>query len=162
MRYCGLLLAVALLGCAHSATKVQQEEDEHFTDYHHIGIPTFADSHGQGGLIADSLSKALQTQMLSDAVDRSSLEQILLKYRVGSDTDLGVEALEQIRARITVDAIIFGKMAPDWSGARVIMMDAKMGVPVFSALVKPRNGKKVFATPDDITQEILRAIATLQ
>src|SRR5208282_4924399 len=104
MRFYRIFLVAALLGCAHPLTKVEPEEDERFSDYHKIGIPAFADTRGQGGVIADSLEKALQTQMITEPIDRTILEQVLLKYKVGSTNDFDVEALEQVRVRTSVDA----------------------------------------------------------
>lgn len=161
MRCWIVLLAASLLGCSHSATKILPEEGEYFSDYHQIGIPAFADSHGQGNAIADSLAQGLQSLTGNEPVNRAALEQALAKYKVRSQSDLGVETLEQIHAQAPVDAIIFGKMAPDWSAAKVIMMDARMGVPVFQILAKPSKRAKVFSSPQDISQEILHAISKL-
>jgi len=162
MRYWGLLLAAGLLGCAHSGTKVEPTDGEDFARFHHIGVPSFVDSHGQGALIADDLATALGAQLNNEPVNRKALEAVLSNYNLNSETGLGVEALEAIRKQVSADAIIFGQMAPNWSAVRITVVDAEMGTLVLRALVMPRDKKKFFTGPDEVVREILRVFAGLR
>lgn len=164
MRWASLALALAVfgLGCASTRTRVITEDGESFQKYHRIGVPSFKDRQGKGKEIADGLSAALQAKVYSEAVDRTVLEQILSKYKLDTDQGLGVEALEEIRDKTQADSIIFGSMAPNWSVARITVVETEMGGPVVRALVFPKRGKKVFATPQEVVDETVRALARAQ
>ena len=162
MRILTLLLAVSLLGCANSRTQIRAEDGEQFAMYHHIGILPFSDTRGQGAKLADSLSDALAKQRFNETVDRSLLEQSVKKFKVTPETGIGVEALEEIRGKTAADAILFGKMTPDWSAARVVVLETEMGGAVLSALVRPKGREKVFANADEVSTEIMRAFSRVK
>ena len=161
MRYLGLVLAIALLGCAHSGTKYEAADGVDFSGFHRIGVPSFSDSTGRGAALADALSKGLLGQLNNETVNRQKLEQVLARYKVETQNGLGVEALEEIHNQTAVDAIIFGRMAPNWSAVRLSMVETETGTPVLTAVVKPADNKKTFTDPDEVAKAILRMFARL-
>lgn len=154
-----LLVALSLgwLGCAQSRTRVLPEEGEDFRRYHRIAVPSFVDPRGKGAEIADDISKALQTKLYNESIDRAALEQVLSKYKLDRDQGLGVEALEDIHEKTSADALVFGRMAPDWSSARITVIEVEMGSPVLRALILPKRGQKTFAKAEDVADETVRA-----
>ena len=159
MRFWGLLLSLSLAGCGHSRARVQREEGADFSHLRRFGVPAFTDPRGQGALIADRVSDALQKKMY-DVVDRKTLEEILAKYKPNSRLGLGAEALQSIQTQTSADAIVFGRMAGDGSGAVITIVEMEMGQPVARAFIVPR--KKTFADPEEIASEIARVIAGLR
>lgn len=153
---CVALLTSVWLGCAQSRSRVLPEDGEDIRRYHRIGIPAFTDKQGKGPQIADQLSSALQTKLYNDPVERMPLEQILSRFNLKNDNGLGVEALEEIHSKTSADAVVFGRMAPDWSSARVTVIETEMGSPVLRAVVMPKGRKKAFASPEEIAEEIAR------
>lgn len=160
MRSWGLLSAALLLGCAHSGTQIKSEDGVDLSHYHRIGVPAFTDSRGQGGLIADAVAEGLP-KLLHVAADKKALAPILAKYKLDPQIGLGVEALEEIRIKTSADAILYGRMLPDWSAAMITIMETEMGDPIVNALIKPKEPQKSFATPQEVSQEVLRALADI-
>ena len=151
---CFALLAATWLGCAQSRSRVLPEDGEDIRRYHRIGIPAFADKQGKGPQIADQLSAALQSKLYNDPIERAPLEKILSRFNLKNDSGLGVEALEEIHSKTSADAVVFGRMAPDWSSARVTVIETEMGSPVLRAVVMPKGRKKAFTTPEEIADEV--------
>src|SRR5579863_6764445 len=117
MRYLGFLTVAVVLGCAHHGTVMELETGENLSDYRQIAVPAFLDPRGQGGAVADAVENVLQTQLASKPVDRAALDPVLAEYKVAGPVDPDLEILFHIRQRVPLDAIVFGKMTPDWSSA---------------------------------------------
>ena len=149
---------MGVMGCAHPGTRVQREELVDFAKFRAIGVPSFKDPKGQGERIAQSINDALQKRMY-DPVDGKALEKILAQYKLDKDSGFGLEAMETIRRQTSADAVVLGRMAPDWSEAYLVMFETDSGDPVLRAVLKPRGKKKtVFASPDEVAEETLRVL----
>jgi len=62
-----------------------------------------------------------------------------------------------------VDAIIFGRLAPDWSTAMITVTETEMGGPILQAVLRPRDPKKkAFSDADDVAKEAIRVLASLR
>ena len=158
-RYWRVLFAAVLLGCGHSGTQVRREEGVNFSHYRRIGVPSFNDRRGQGQAIAEGIENTLQ-QLMYEPVDRKALEQLLLKYKPDQEFGLGIEAMESIRNQTHADALVLGRMAPDWSAAAITMVETSTGDPILHAVLKPKGKKKSFAGPDEVVKETLRVITS--
>ena len=161
MRYrpLGLLLVAALFGCAGPKSKVLDDNGE-FPRHKCIGVAPFVDPRCQGQAVADAVENGLQ-QLMYEPVDQKVLAQVLAANKSDHGSSLGIEAIENIHAKVPVDAIIFGRISPDWSTVSVTMVELDMGAPILSAVLRPRGRKKTaFADADDIARELLRVLAT--
>ncbi len=156
-RYAIALLSISLLGCAHSRTRIQRDDSANFSSYRAIGVPSFTDPKGQGLVIAETINADLQ-KLMYDPVDQAALEKILTKYKPGKDSGYDLEALEIIRRKTSADAVVLGRMAPDWSMIFLTMFETQMGSPVLRAVIRPQGKKKVFASPAEISLATIRVI----
>ncbi len=156
MRFWPAALAIALASCGHNGTIAGRVEGEDFSRYHHMGILPFVDAKGQGLLITDEIKKAMEKRMF-DSVDTKALEQVLSKYRIDRGEGLGAEALEDIRSHAPVDSIVIGAMIPDWSAARLVMVETDMGEPIMRAVLKPKNGK-FFRDAEEVVDEAVKVL----
>jgi hypothetical protein len=156
-----LLLTVAvLLGCSGPRSKIIQDEGE-FPNHRAIGVAPFVDSRGKGQAIADAIQAGFQQQMLG-AVDQKALAAALAAAMPNGGTKLGIESIEQIRAKVPVDAIVFGRMAPDWSMAMITVDEMEIGGPILQAVLRPRNRrKKAFTDADEVAREALRVLSSV-
>jgi len=161
LRYRGLLLAAVLLGCAHPGTKFERRDDVDFSRYRRIGVAPFTDSRGQGRRIAEGINRGLPRLMYEPA-DMKALEKILAEHKPDRELGLSLEALVLIRSQTSADALIFGSMAPDWSAAKVSLVETEMGDQILRAIVKPGGkNQKIFSGPDEVVRETLRVFAKL-
>ncbi|MHB2026523.1 MAG: hypothetical protein ACYCPQ_07785 [Elusimicrobiota bacterium] len=161
MRYFGFLLAAALSGCAHSGAVVQAEDGLSLAQYQGIGVAPFNDPRGHGAAIAADIETGLERLMYAP-VDPAVLAQILSKHRLDRRSGLSLEVLENIRDKTSADAIIMGRMAPDWSAASIVMVETAMGDQVLHAILKPAGrNEKAFSSPDEVSQAALKVLAGL-
>lgn len=156
-----LLTVAALLGCAGPKSKVLEDAGE-FSRHRCIGVAPFIDSRGQGQAVADAIEAGLQ-QLMYDPVDQKALAQVLASTMPDRSSSLGLESLEKIHSKAPVDAIIFGRIAPDWSTAMITVNETEMGAPILQAVLRPRGReKKAFADADDVAKEALRVLTSLR
>lgn len=157
-----LFLTATLMGCAHSGTQVQIGDGADFASYHSIGVPPFVDSKGKGTLIAQDINGSLQ-KLMYDPVDMIALQKILAQYKPSRTTGFDLEALEMIRKQTSADAVVLGRMAPDWSAVIITMFETQMGDPVLRAIIKPQ-GKQgtLFKTPEEVAAATLKVILGAQ
>jgi hypothetical protein len=166
MRILALVLALAaasgVAGCGGPKSQVLPEDAVDFRTYRRIGVRAFADKSGRGKEIAAAFDARLQ-QAMYDPVDQKALAVILTQYTPDRDLGYGIEALEVIHTKTGADALITGRMAPDWSSAMVMMSELSAGSPILRALLRPRGRhKKVFTTPDEVAEEFMRVYRDLR
>jgi hypothetical protein len=151
----------ALLGCSSGPrSKILQDAGE-FPRHHSVGVAPFADPRGKGQAIADAIEAGLQ-QLMYEPVDQKALAQVLVANMPDRSSNLGIESLERIKAKAPVDAIIFGRMSPDWSMALITVNETEIGGPILQAVLRPRNRrKKAFTDADEIAREALRVLTAL-
>ena len=155
----GLLALAALIGCSGPKSSIRENNGE-FPAHRCVGVAPFIDPGGRGQAVADAIEAGLQAVMY-EPVDQKALAEVLAAHKPERGSSLGLEALESIRARVPVDAIIFGRIAPDWSAASITVVETEMGGPILSAVLRPRGGKKTaFADPDDLAREALRVLTS--
>jgi hypothetical protein len=154
-------LAVAAAGCSGPRSRVIDDTGE-FARHRCIGVAPFVDSRGQGQAVADLIEGGLQ-QLMYEPVDQKVLAKALAANVPERGVGLGIEALERIHAKVPADAIIFGRIAPDWSFVQVTVTETEMGGPIAQLLLRPRDKrKKSFADPAEIAREALRVLTTLR
>ena len=156
-----LLTIAVLLGCAGPKSKVLEDSGE-FRSRRCIGVAPFIDSRGHGQAVADAIEAGLQ-QLMYEPVDQKALAQVLAASMPDRGSGLGLESLEKIHSKAPVDAIIFGRIAPDWSTALITINETEMGAPILQAVLRPRGGKKkAFSDAEDVAKEALRVLASLR
>lgn len=156
-----LLTITALLGCAGSKSRVIEDAGE-FPNHHCVGVAPFIDSRGHGRAIADAIEARLQ-QLMYEPVDQNALAQVLAANMPDHSSGLGLESLEKIHSKVPVDAIIFGRIAPNWSMAIITVNETEMGSPILQAVLRPHNRrKKAFTDADDVAREAVRVLASLR
>jgi hypothetical protein len=157
------LTLIAVLGCASVPKSEVIEDTGEFAHYHVLGVAPFIDPRGHGAEVADAIEAGLQKQLMYDPVDQKALAQVLGASRPNRNLGLGIETLEQVHARVPVDAILFGRISPDWSAVSISVTETEMGGSVLSAVLRPRDPKKkAFADSDEIAAEALRVLASLR
>jgi hypothetical protein len=156
-----LLTLAALLGCSSGPrSKILQDAGE-FPRHRCVGVAPFADPRGKGQDIADAIEAGLQ-QLMYEPVDQKALAQVLVANMPDRSSNLGIESLERIKAKAPVDAIIFGRVSPDWGMALITVNETEIGGPILQAVLRPRNRrKKAFSSPDEIAREALRVLTAL-
>ncbi|MFI5348144.1 MAG: hypothetical protein ACHQ2Z_01250 [Elusimicrobiota bacterium] len=156
-----LLALAAMLGCAGPQSKVLEDAGE-FPHHRCVGVAPFVDPRGHGEAVADAIEAGLQ-QLMYEPVDQKALAQLLAANKPGRGSTLGIEELERIRAKSPVDAIIFGRLSPDWSTAMITVTETEMGGPILQAVLRPRDPKKkAFADADDVAKEALRILTSIR
>ena len=155
-----LLLLAALLGCAGPKSKVIEDAGE-FPHHRCIGVAPFVDPRGRGQVVADAIEAGLQ-QLMFEPVDQKALAQALAGIP-DRGPNLGLESLEKIHSKTPADAIIFGRLSPDWSTALITVTETEMGAPILQAVLRPRDSrKKAFTGPDEIAKEALRLLMSVR
>ena len=157
-----LTLAAALLVCGCGPkTQIVPEDAVTFRSYRRIGVLAFGDPTGRGQKIADAMDARFQKAFF-DVVDQKAVAEVLAQYKPDRDQGLGVEALEEIRRKTGIDALIIGRMVPDWSAAVVTMVEMTTSGVIMRAVVRPHGfRKKAFASPDEVSDEFMRAYLKL-
>jgi hypothetical protein len=156
-----VLLVVGLAGCSGSRSRVIDDTGE-FPRHRCIGVAPFVDSRGQGQAVADLIEGGLQ-QLMYEPVDEKALAKVLADNAPERGVGLGIEALEKIHAKVPADAIVFGRIAPDWSFVQVTVTETEMGGPIAQLLLRPRGRhRKAFADPAEIAREALRVLTSLR
>jgi hypothetical protein len=158
LRVLAAALLGALLGCSGAKSRVLDDTGD-FPHHRCVGVAPFADPRGQGRVVADLIESGLQ-QLMYEPVDQKALAEVLADIP-GRGPDLGLEALEKIHRKVPVDAIIFGRIAPDWSLVTITVNDTEMGGPILQAVLRPVK-KKSFSDPADIAREAIRLLASLR
>jgi hypothetical protein len=149
-----------LLGCSGPQSKVLQDAGE-FPRHRCIGVAPFVDPRGHGQEIADAIEAGLQ-QLMYEPVDQKALAQVLATSMPDRSSNLGIESLERIHAKTPVDAIIFGRMAPDWSMALLTVNETEIGGPILQVALRPRHRKKKsFTDADDVAKEAVRILTSI-
>ncbi len=163
MRFSPLVVLAlgALLGCAGARSRVIDDIGE-FPSHRCVGVAPFFDPRGQGQAIADLIEAGLQ-QMMYEPIDQKALAKVLAAYPPDHGTSLGIEALEQLHAKVPADAVIFGRVAPDMSLVQLTVTETEMGGPIVQAVLRPRDPKKkAFTDSAEIAREALRVLASLR
>ncbi len=161
MRSLWLALAAltVLAGCAPKS-KVLPEEAVEFRAFRRIGASPFGDKTGRGPQVAVAIEAALEGAGY-EPVDHKELLKVLEEHKPDRELGLGIEALELLRTKVGADAVVFGRMAPDWSFATVTLVEGETGNSVLHAIMRPRKGK-AFASPDDVGAEFVRILSKLK
>jgi hypothetical protein len=153
------LTLAALTGCASAPkSRILQDAGE-FPHHRNVGVAPFADPRGKGKAVADAIEDGLQLAMY-EPVDEKALQDVLARNMPDRGSQIGLEALEKIKAKVPVDAIIFGRIAPDWSLVLVTVNETEMGAPILQLALRPASGKKSFSDPAEIAKETLRVLGT--
>ena len=159
-RLAGVLALAALAGCAGPRSKVLVDAGE-FSGHRCVGVAPFVDSRGQGQVIADAIEAGLQ-QLMYEPVDQKALADILVENKPDRSSTLSLESVEKIRSKVPVDAIIFGRIGPDWSTALITVDETETGSPILQAVLRPRDReKKAFTDANDVAKEALRLLTSL-
>ena len=149
-----LMMAAVLAGCAPKGTIVERADGVDFSRLRHVGVVSFEDPRKQGSAIAEGVANGLKSLNFVIS-DKATLDKLIADYSPGQDLGLSLEQLVQIRTQTSTEAIIFGKMAPDWSEATVIMVETELGDMVLRASVRPDKKEKAFANADEIVKQTL-------
>jgi len=163
MRRFAVVLAAAttlFLGCAHSRNIIRAEDGLNLAQYRGVGVVPFDDSRGQGPAIANGIEDGLERLMYAP-VDSQALEKIISSYKADPRNGVGLEALEMIHDKTAADAIVMGRMTPDWSAAIIVMIETGMGDQVMRAVVRPPGKQKVFTAPAQISKAVLKVLTNL-
>ncbi len=164
MRSWRLILAAAVLGLAACGPKseVRPEEAVDFGAYRHFGVAPFVDPKGRGQELTDAMVAAL-AQATAEPVDQKALAKILSQYKPDREVGYRAEELETLRSQTGADALIVGRMAPDWSSALVTVVELESGASILHARLRPnKRGEKAFGTPEELAQEFLRVYRKLR
>lgn len=164
MRCAAALLAVllpALTGCSRPTSDVKPEEGYNLAAYRKVAVPAFVDPRGQGADIGKDLRDMLQA-LPEGVCDEAVVDKVMAeteKQAAASEgTDL--ERFERLRFQAGADALIIGRMAPDWTSASVLVYETEMGDVMLRAVVRPRDPKrKAFASPEEVAGAVLVALA---
>ena len=157
-----LLTLAALAGCAAVPKSKVLEDAGEFSRHRSVGVAPFIDTRGQGQAIADAIEAGFQALMY-EPVDQKALAQVLAATMPNRSAAPGIEALERIRSKTGADAIIFGRMSPDWSTALITVDEIEMGSPILSAVLRPSDPKKkAFTDANDVAKEALRVLTHLR
>ena len=154
------LAAVAALAACAPRSQVLPEEAVEFHSFRHIGASPFTDNTRRGPDVAVAIEAALEKAGY-DPVDHKELVAVLDQHKPDKQFGLGIEALEYLRSKAGADAVVFGRMAPDWSFAAVTLVEIEAGNPVLRAVLRPRKGK-TFAGPDEVAAEFVRVFVKLK
>ncbi len=160
MRNSRLALALAclgLFGCAHSRSVIKRDDEAGFGSYRAIGVPAFVDPRGQGQKIADAVNRDLAA-LTYNPVDGKVIAKILAQHKPSKDFGYSLETLQLIRNQTSADAVIIGRMSPDWSAAFVMMFETNMGEQVLRGIIRPSGRKKVFKNADEVALAVVKAI----
>jgi hypothetical protein len=155
-----LILLAALLGCAGADRSRVLEDAGEFPRHRSVGVAPFVDPRGKGQAVADAIEAGLQ-QLMYEPVDQKALASVLAETKPDRGSALGIEALEKIKAKVPVDAIIFGRISPDWGTVLITVDEMEMGGPILQAVLRPRHHGKTFADPDEIAKEAVRLLTSL-
>lgn len=154
-----LFLLPAFMGCSSSGTRVETAEDVDVGSYRRLAVLPFTDPRGQGRAIADAVKAGLP-QIMYENADAAAVAKILARVKSDPGEGPSLEALELIRGQTSAEAIMTGRMAPDWSAAMVNIVETEMGRPILSAVIKPRPKEhKVFANAAEVSREVLRMLS---
>ncbi len=150
----------ALLGCVGPKSQVI-ENDGDFRAYHCVGVAPFIDPRGQGQIVANEIEAGLQLLKYAP-VDQRALAQALVSNMPNSSFQLGIEPLERIHEKVPVDAIIFGRLTPDWSTALLTVNETEMGGAILQIVLRPGRKEKAFDSAHSVATEALRVLASLR
>lgn len=156
-----VLAAATLAACASQPkTKVNIPEGQSLGGIRRYGVLAFADpSKSQGRAIADAVEGGLR-QLFFEVAERKPIERALSMAKPDKDFGLSAEVFETIRRETGADAIIQGRMLPDWTAAVVSVYETELGDPVLRAVLRPRGkGHKHFETADEVAAELVRVLA---
>ncbi len=153
--------AFFLAGCAHSRTIVRAEDGLNIAQYRGIGVVPFKDPRGQGLAIAEGIESGLEKMMFSP-VDPKALQEIISNYKTDSRDGLGFEALEMMHEKTSADAIVMGRMTPDWNTAIIVLIETGMGDQVMRAAVRPPGKQKAFSSPAEVSKAVLKTLSGLR
>ncbi|MCX5795407.1 MAG: hypothetical protein NTY77_07940 [Elusimicrobia bacterium] len=161
MRIWGFLLAAVCLGCAHPGTRVEHDTGFDFSRYRRVGVAPFIDGRGQGRSITEGIAGGLK-RIGHGGADLKAVADIIREYKPDRDFGMTIEALELLRGKASADAIIMGRMNPDWSAASISLVDTETGDSVLTAALKPADRKqKAFTSADEVVTETLRVLTVL-
>ena len=150
-------MALASSGCDRS--RVRKTDGASLSQYHRMAVLAFTDPRGKGPAIADAITAGLP-QLMYEQADNAKVAAILKAYKPDPETGISLEAFERIRLDTGADAIAMGRMAPDWSGLRLDIVETETGEPVLRAALTPRGQhRRAFETPDEVAAEVLRVLA---
>ena len=154
-----LVLAAALLGCgAPKGTHVERAEGASLAGLRRLGVLPFADPRGKGREIAKAITGGL-APLLYEPADGALVEKTLNAHKSDNESGLGLESLELLRHEAGADAIVMGRMLPDWSAATISIYETELGDPVLRGLLKPSGRHKTFETPAEVAAEVLKVLA---
>ncbi len=152
-----VLVVLALVGCARSRSIIKRDDEAGFGGYRAIGVPAFVDPRGEGQKIADAINRDLAA-LTYNPVDGKAVAKILAQHKPSKDFGYSLEALELIRNQTSADAVIIGRMSPNWDAAFIMMFETNMGEQVLKGIIRPPGRKKAFKNPDEIALAVVKAI----
>ena len=134
-----LMLAAGLFaGCAHPRSRVTWDDSADLSNIRRVGAMPFADPRGKGLAISDAVNAGLP-QLTYEQVDAKALRKIFEQHPPGKDNRLGLESVEFLRRETGADAVIMGRMTPDWSALELSMVETEMGSVVMRAFISPED-----------------------
>ena len=164
MRRAAVLLAFllpALAGCSRSTSEIKAEEGYSLAAYRKVAVPAFDDPRGQGADVAKALRDMLRA-LPHGVCDEAIVDKVMTEsQKQASDAEgAGLEQLERLRFQAGADAIVMGRMAPDWSSASVLVYETELGDVMLRGVVRPRDkARKAFSSPEEVAGAVLIALA---
>ena len=156
-RFAVVFAVLAFVGCSHSRSIIKRDDEAGFGGYRAIGVPAFVDPRGEGQKIADAINRDLQA-LTYNPVDGKAIAKIIAQHKPSKDFGYSLETLELIRNQTSADAVIIGRMSPNWDAAFIIMFETNMGEQVLRGIIRPPGKEKVFKNPDEIALAVVKAI----
>ena len=95
-----------------------------------------------------------------EPADNAKVARILAEHKPDPETGISLEAFERIRLDTGADALVMGRMTPDWSAAMLTIIETDTGEPVLQAALKPHDKhRRTFTTADEVAAEVLHVLA---
>ncbi len=152
-----VLAVLTFAGCSHSRSIIKRDDEAGFGGYRAIGVPAFVDPQGQGQKIADAINHDLAA-LTYNPVNGKLIAKILSLHKPSKDFGYSLETLELIRNQTSADAVIIGRMSPNWDAAFIMMFETNMGEQVLRGIIRPPGRKKVFKNPDEVALAVVKAV----
>jgi hypothetical protein len=149
--------ALALAACGgRSNVTVQPGQVVDPMRFRRLAVVPFADTHGDGLLMAAKVSTGLG-RLDYNCADLHQIEAVFSSLKLDYAGGLSLETLAEIRHATLADALLFGSVDSRWREANVLLVETETGDVVLSAKVKPRGS--VFSSNDEIAEAVVGVFA---